>query len=756
MEELILAHMQRPGYKAVKPTGLARQLKIAKPRLPEFHAAVERLIEARRIKQNSKGIVRPMAAADMLVGVIRRSPSGAGSFYPHESPDWLRHPDLRIQRNDMQGAHTGDEVLVRVLQRRAGGGKRTARVVEILQRATKTFVGTYKELDGEGFVQVDGTAFPDAIAVGDPGAKGAQPNDKVVIEMLRFPMPSLPGEAVLVEVLGARGKPGVDTISIIHEFGLPNEFPEEVLEEAREVAAAFDPKKLGKRKDLTKETIVTIDPVDARDFDDAISLRRARNGHWHLGVHIADVSHFVPHGSKLDEEARKRGTSVYLPDRVIPMLPELISNGLASLQEGKVRFTKTAQMEFTSDGIPVHAEFFNSAINVKQRFAYEEVMPIVANPDDFKSQINAKIRGLLLRMHEFAMILRKRRFDNGSINLDLPEVKIDLDKDGKVVGAHETDHDESHQIIEEFMLAANVAVATDLADRELPFLRRVHGDPSEQKLRGFAEFVEALGFRLKRYQSRADLQALIESAKGKPTEHAVNYALLRSLKQAEYTANDLGHYALAFEDYCHFTSPIRRYPDLTLHRLYEQIFAGKKPRETDVVNVERLAKHCSMTERRAANAERTLTRVKLLSYMADKIGTKMEAVITGVETFGIFCRGIELPVEGMVHVSALGKNDFFDYDRATMSLTGRRKGRSFQLGDRVWVEVAHVDVDRRELDFRLSKDKTGKKSGDGKRKKNRPKNKSSDSKRKGKKKPPPKSRGSKPKQRKQTRKRPRR
>lgn len=724
MQQEILEHMHRPGYKAVKATGLARQMKIPKSKLPDFHAAVEDLVESHRIKETGKGILRPLAAANMLVGTIRRGGGGAGTFYPHEPPEWLRHADLKVSRNDMQGAHTGDEVLARVLARRAGGGKRCARVEEILQRATKTFVGTYKEIDGQGFVQVDGTAFHDPIAVGDPGAKGAQPNDKVVIEMLRFPMSSLPGEAVLTEVLGPRGQPGVDTISVIHEFALPHEFPDEVLQEARDVAAAFNPKDLKNRRDLTQETIVTIDPVDARDFDDAISLRRSRNGHWHLGVHIADVSHFVPRGGKLDEEARNRGTSVYLPDRVIPMLPELISNGLASLQQGKVRFTKTAQMEFTGEGIPVHAEFFNSAINVSKRFAYEEVLPIVKYPDEFKSKVNAKIRGLLLRMHEFAMILRKRRFEQGSLELDLPEVKVELDSDGRVVGAHETVHDESHEIIEEFMLAANVAVAQDLADRGLPYLRRVHGDPAERKLRSFAEFVEALGFRLKRYQSRTDLQKLLNEAKGKPAEHAVNYALLRSLKQAEYSVSDLGHYALAFEDYCHFTSPIRRYPDLTVHRLYESLFEGKKrPRETDEVMIERLAKHCSITERRAESAERTLTRMKLLSYMKDRIGEKLEAVITGVESFGIFCRGVELPVEGLLHVTALDRGDFFDYDRSAMSLTGRRRGKRYRLGDRIQVEVVRVDIDRRELDFRLANGgKPGKKRSGG-TKKSQPKTK---------------------------------
>ena len=703
MDDQILDYLRRPDYTPVNASALQRLIKDGKSDPDAFYAAIDRLKETGRIRETQKGVIRPLSTAGMLVGTVRRSPSGVGTFFPHDPPEWLREGGIHIAARDMGGAHRGDEVLVRLLARRKSGGQRCGRVEEILQRATHKFVGTYFERDRQGFVAIDGTAFPDPLPVGDPGAKGARPKDKVVVEMLQFPTASVPGEAVLTEVLGPRGAPGVDTLSIIHEFGLPEEFSDSHLQEARLAAENFDEQHLGNRRDLTKETIVTIDPVDARDFDDAISLRQARNGHWHLGVHIADVSHFVTPGSELDTEARARGNSVYLPDRVIPMLPELLSNGLASLQQGKLRFTKSVFIEYTAEGVPVHTEFCNSAIKVTRRFAYEEVLPIIQQPKKFEGTVPAKIRSLLIRMHELAMLLRKRRFNAGSLNLDLPEVKLDLDADGRVTGAHETVHDESHQIIEEFMLAANVAVVTKLADRGLPFLRRVHADPSERKLRAFAEFVDALGFRLKRFQSRKDLQDLLDQVRGKPAEQAVNYALLRSLKQAEYSAVDLGHYALAVDDYCHFTSPIRRYPDLTVHRLINALLADKKrPPDSDETMVERMGKHCSFTERRAANAERELTRVKLLSFMSSRIGAKYEAVVTGVESFGMFCRGIEIPVEGMLHISALDPDEFFDYDRGAMTLTGRRRGKTYRLGDRVHVEVVRVDVNRRELDLRLA------------------------------------------------------
>ena len=576
------------------------------------------------------------------------------------------------------------------------------RVVEILQRATRTFVGTYLERDEQGFVQVDGTILSDPVFVGDPGAKGAQPGDKVVFEMVRFPSHQRGGEGVLTKVLGPRGEPGVDTLSIIHEFGLADEFPEEVHEAARQQAEKFNEDDLEGRLDLTNETIVTIDPVDARDFDDAISLSRSDDGHWHVGVHIADVAHFVRPGTALDREAYRRGTSTYLPDRVLPMLPELISNSLASLQQGKVRFTKSAMMEFSPEGIPLHSEFANSAIKVTKRFAYEEVMPIIREPERHKARISAKVRQLLARMYELAMLLRARRFALGALELTMPEVKIDFDKQGRVSGAHVAAHDPSHQIIEEFMLAANIAVATALDDRSIPFLRRAHGDPDEAKLRSFGQFVTSLGYPLKRFQSRTDLQRLLETVHGTPHMHAVNYAFLRSLKQAEYSPEPIGHYALAAENYCHFTSPIRRYPDLTVHRLVDRLATGKT--ETPFpgfVESTVTGQHCSRTERRSEQAERELIKVKLLTYMSNRIGDEFEAVITGVQDWGFFCQAVEIPAEGLVHVSTLD-DDTYRFDAAAHLLEGRRAGRQYRLGASVRVVVAHVDVDRRQLDFRLA------------------------------------------------------
>ena len=699
-ETAILAEISEVAYTPVTSAVLAKAMQVSKKSLREFREAIEALIESGRIRVDKQERLRPRGSAGLVPGILRKISSGAAFVIPAQKDPNLRDGDIYINARDLRDAQTGDDVLVRLSAKRRSSGQRCGVVEKILERATSIFVGTYSESDGQGYVRIDGTAFDSPIHVGDPGAKGAKPDDKVVIEMLRFPSPNRPGEAVLTEVLGQRGDPGVDTMTIIHSLGLPHQFPEAVLDDARRQADAFKEDNLAGRTDLTAETIITIDPVDARDFDDAISLTRSHDGHWHLGVHIADVAHFVQPGSPLDQEARKRGTSVYLPRHVIPMLPELISNGLASLQQGQVRYTKTAYIEFDSAGSVVGTGVENTAIRVTRRFAYEDVMPILKNPRQQVPGLTAKVRHLLEHMYELALLLRRRRFANGALQMGIPEVAIDFDKDGQVIGAHERHHDESHEIIEEFMLAANVAVARLLGSRNLPFLRRTHGDPDELKMKNFQSFCLGLGLTLRKPQSRTELQAVIHSVEGKPEQRAVNFGLLRSMKQAEYSPDDMGHYALAEEDYCHFTSPIRRYPDLTVHRLVGLIAAKKNPTPQPIPELAELGKHCSVTERRAEKAERELIRIRMLRYMSQRIGEEMDAFITGVESFGMFCQGVAIPAEGLIHLSAMA-DDFYVFDQATRTLTGSRTKREFRLGDKTRVVVAAVDVDRRQLDLRL-------------------------------------------------------
>ena len=743
LQSAIENFVNQPDYQPVKPRVIAQRLGLPKEEATDVRRAVKRLVRQGKLAYASNHLVRsahplppPSAVAageanfppavapkrkrsehirPRIVGVFQRTQKGFGFVRPSPasaeeegqrrkgaSPEAGEVKDIFVPAKYTLDAASGDVVAVEV--KHAGHRQADARlgprgrVVEVLQRQTRQFVGTYFESEGSAFVQVDGALFAGPIFVGDPGAKNARPDDKVVMEMIRFPSPMHDGEGVIIEVLGPQGKPGVDTLSIIREFNLPEEFAQDALEEARQEAARFD-ESIADRLDLSGETVVTIDPVDARDFDDAISLEKLDNGHWRLGVHIADVSHFVRPKTALDREAHNRGTSVYLPDRVLPMLPELISNGLASLQPDKVRYTKSVFMEYTPEGVRTHMDFHSAAIKSSKRLTYEQVDAFLADRDDWKQKLGAKVHDLLGRMHELAMLLRRRRIRHGSLVLTMPEVKIELDSAGRVAGARVVEDTESHQVIEEFMLAANEAVAELLRDRGLPFLRRIHETPSPHKLRALTEFVRELGLPVSGLHDRFELQQLLNAVVARPEQHAVNYAVLRAMQRAVYSPKEEGHYALASDCYCHFTSPIRRYPDLHIHRLLDDLLRDRKPR-LHLGELVVMGQHCSDREQRADAAERDLTRLKLLAYLSDQIGLQMDALVTGVENFGLFVQGVELPAEGLIRTESLA-DDYYTFDRGTHSLTGRRFGNRYRLGDRLRVVVTRVDPLRRELDFRL-------------------------------------------------------
>lgn len=710
LQQQILDHVFRKNYQPVKPKVLAKQLGVGSDQRRDLKRALKRLVKRKLLQWGENHLVMagdPRAArvsddkkSDSLIhGVFRRAAGGYGFVHPLGLADPSdRSQNYFIPVNKTLDAAHGDVVAVK-----PGGksdeGRRRGEIVDVVERETHQFVGVYFERSGSGYVQIDGKVFNDPILVGDAGAKSVHSKDKVVVEMVRFPSHGREGEGVITEVLGARNAPGVDTASIMREYDLPEDFPEEVLQDARDQADKFDESIPADRKDLTEMPVITIDPFDARDFDDAISLSKNEAGHWVLGVHIADVVHFVPEGSPLDREAKNRATSVYLPDRVIPMLPEIISNHLASLQPERVRYARSVFIEFTAEGVVTSTDVMSAAIKSDRRFTYEEVDEYLENRDAWREKLSPEVFQLLGDMHELAMMLRKRRFENGSIELHLPEIKIDFDEEGKVSGAHSTVNTESHQMIEEFMLAANEAVARFLRDRTIPFLRRIHKSPQRKKLTDLTQFVRQLDIECESMESRFEIKRVIEEVKGRPEQHAVNFAILRSMQKAIYSPEDIGHYALASDCYCHYTSPIRRYPDLTVHRLLDAIEKGRKPK-SDVGPLRLLGEHCSEREQRAAAAERDLVKVKLLTYLSTQLGKEMDAVITGVEDYGLFVQGSKLPAEGLIHVSSL-RDDYYQYESASHSLTGRRSGNSFRLGDLLRVEVAHVDIDRRELDFRL-------------------------------------------------------
>ncbi len=707
LAQRLLDYVLRDQYQPVKPRVIARKLGIEGDDKVIFKRVLKRLVKRGKLSYGPNHLIEASASPEnpkepvgLIEGKFHKTKRGFGFVRPDpETRPVGLTTDIFIPASRVKDAAQDDRVSVKLSERlRHGGEQPVGYIVDILQRKTKQFVGTFVPKGGVGYVKIDGSQFEEPVYVGDTTAKQARKGDKVVVEMLRFPSERFEAEAVISEVLGGRHTPGVDTLTVIREFDLPEAFEENVLEDSRQVAARFEDAGPGEgRVDLSNETIITIDPEDARDFDDAISLERLDNGHWLLGVHIADVSHFVRPNSNLDNEALKRGNSVYLPDRVIPMLPELISNGLASLQPDRVRFTVTAKIEFTSEGVPVSTELLNSAIKSVRRFTYEEVDDYLESPKTWEQKLAPEVFNLLGRMHELAMILRQRRIDGGALELFLPETKIDLDDDGKVVGAHYETNTVSHQIIEEFMLAANVAVAQYLVDRELHFIRRIHQAPSALKLQDLTDFIRALEMECESLQSRFEIKRVVAAVMGKPEQKAVNYAVLRAMQKAVYGPEEEGHYALNEDAYCHFTSPIRRYPDLIIHRMVKALIEGKKP-ATDFRQLSRLGQHCSDTEQRAEKAERELNKLKLLNYLVDKVGMEMEATITGVEIYGLFVQGTELPAEGLVDLRSLPR-DRYDYDSVGRSVTARRSGETYRLGDKVQVRVAHVDLDRRELDL---------------------------------------------------------
>ncbi len=730
LEQRVLAHVSRENYRPVKPRVIAKQLDISDDDIRELKRAIKQLVKKGRLAWGPKHLVvkadgaaapkahgtgAPKRRADEIIGRFSRAAGGFGfvAVAPDPSADSDGPPpeDVFIPESHTLDAANGDVVRVRVSARRARGGqlKSSGRVLEIVERRTHRFVGTYREHGEHGIVAIDGKQFDGEVLVGDASARAARVGDKVVVEMVRFPGQHRsgehhPGEAVIVQVLGDRGQPGVDTLTVIAEFGLPGEFPEAVLDDARREAEHFDESIRGVRTDFTGETVVTIDPKTARDFDDAISLKRLENGHWVLGVHIADVSHFVRKGTELDHEAFRRATSVYLPDRVIPMLPEIISNNLASLQPDRVRYTMSALIEFTDAGAPVSTELHRGAIRSSHRFNYEEIDDYLADDQPWKARLGPDVFRLVRDMHTLAMRLRKRRMDRGSFDLIIPEVEIELDEEGRVAGAHTRENTESHQVIEEFMLAANEAVAQHLVDLELNLMRRIHEPPSPVKLADLKSLLADLGYPTKNIESRFEIKRIIELARDTPNGPAVHYAILRAMQKAIYSPREMGHYALASDAYCHFTSPIRRYPDLVIHRMVGDLVDGKRPAD-DFGSLQHTGLHCSDLEQRAEQAERELIKLKLINFLRDRIGMELDARVTGVEAFGLFVQGVELPASGLVPLEALPRDRYF-HDRSTRTLQGHRPDSRWRLGDGLRVRVVSADPDRREIEFALVRGQT--------------------------------------------------
>ena len=639
--------------------------------------------------------------ADLITGNIQVHASGGA----HVLSERAGEPDLYISAENSFTAMHGDRVVARIAvdrptDRRPGrAGVKEGRVIRILNRANETIVGTLQKSKNFFYLVADDPRFVQNLYLPAPEAPlMAHVGDKVVAKLDSWPSRHVNPEGHIIEVLGKVGQPGVDMLSIIRKHQLPVEFPAAVMQDAQRVSPVVDLQEAGKREDLRGNYIFTIDPDDAKDFDDAIDVERTDNG-WKLGIHIADVSHYVKPRSGLDREAKVRGNSVYLVDRVIPMLPEALSNGICSLKPGVDRLAFSVFAEVDRQGKVHSVRFAKSVIRSQVRLTYKQAFEILSLPP----------RGdtLAERVHtawELASLLRQKRFAAGSLDLDFPELKVWLDGDGKPVRLERVENDISHQLIEEMMLLANELVGRELKVKRQPALYRIHEKPDPDKLQEFREFASGQGVRAGDLTNREELKKLLTGLRGQPHESAVKVALLKSLKRARYSPDPVGHYGLAKPDYTHFTSPIRRYSDLIVHRALErQLGLTKSGPDSQALGA--IADHISTTERTAADAERESVRLKKLEFfqlqVARRTGQGFRAVIMDVRNFGMFIELPEFLLGGLVHISSLA-GDFFVPDLAKGRLVGRKTKKVYRVGDVIEVVVARVDMFKQQVDFAVA------------------------------------------------------
>ncbi len=761
---------------------IKRKLGIDAVRADEFHKVVNQLISSELLvpRDGGRAVGLPISA-ESLLGIFHGTSRGFG-FVVSTKADELG--DLFVSANDTLNALNGDMVIARIMvtdKNNAEKRRRVGRITHIIRRGANRCVGTLKR-ELQGWVVVpDGSVFKQPVVVQDVAAKNAAEGDKVVLELVTYPTAQSPAQGVITEVLGPHGEPDIELASVLRQFDLPTEMPPAVMDQARRAAATFKPDEIdaaAERQDLRQMLTLTIDPDDARDFDDAITLRlldqaetsdesvdhllspaegdRPGPAMYELGVHIADVSHFVPVDTALDLQARLRGNSVYFPRHVVPMLPEILSNGVCSLQEDQTRYTKSAFIRYDRHGRVVSHRVANTIIRSNKRLTYKQAQAIIDDakgesvpyskglldspPNPNVPQASGEIREMLLNMDRLARAIQRRRLEQGMIVLDLPEVELVMDHDGYVKDAHPEDDSFTHKIIEMFMVEANEAVARFLTEHGQSVLRRVHPDPDMDSAEQVRHFVMVAGRRLPKQIDRHVIQELLDSVRGTPIAYAVHLSVLKTFSTAEYSPLPLGHYALASENYAHFTSPIRRYADLVIHRCLNSVLAAghrkkgtrngaKKPQTSPAITLEqagiedlppevfalmprqlgetpddtmllRLARHLSFTERRAQDAERELRAVKVLQLLAQHIGDEMDGVVTGVNSFGVFIQSTRFLVEGLIRITDL-PDDFWIFDDRTASLRGQRSGRRICLGDAAKVQIVSVNISSRKMDLRI-------------------------------------------------------
>lgn len=690
-------------YVPMKMKEMAAVLQVKKEERQELKEILDALESEGKIHRTQKGKY-VKGQGSRLIGVYQAHARGFG-FVVMEDSD----KDVFIPEEESGGALQGDEVEIQITKGSGSrpGQRQEGKVVRIIKRGTSQIVGYYQKNKSFGFVLPDNQKFLQDVFVPEEKSKGAVTGHKVLVKICSYGGDGKKPEGEVVEILGHVNDPGTDVLSIAMSYELPIEFPEKVKNQAVRVAKPVSSADCAGRKDLRNMKMVTIDGEDAKDLDDAVSLEIC-DGYYHLGVHIADVTNYVQENSALDREAKKRGTSVYLADRVIPMLPHILSNGICSLNEGEDRLALSCLMKIDKNGTVVDHEIAETVIRVDRRMTYTAVKQILEDQDEEMCRVYEDFVQMFREMEELSAILREKRHRRGAVDFDFPETKVVLDEIGRPVALKAYERNTATKLIEDFMLAANETVAEDFFWREIPFVYRIHEAPDEEKIRKLAVFLHNFGYTLHIGSNEVhpkEIQKLLSKVEGEPEEPMIARLALRSMKQAKYTPENEGHFGLATSYYTHFTSPIRRYPDLQIHRIIKETLRGRMNEERIrhyQSILEEVTKHASETERRAEEAERETIKLKKVQYMKNYIGEEYEGIISGITKWGMY---VELPntIEGLVHVANM-TDDHYEYIEDNYEMRGVHTGKTYHLGQKVNVRVVGADELQRTIDFELGKE----------------------------------------------------